>query len=102
MVEKSKKPRKQYAKDFRVEAAKMVVEQGMTQADVAKDLGVNGPTLCRWVQEYRASGDGGFPGKGRLRPQDQRIKDLETQLQRVTMERDILRKATAYFAKLPE
>lgn len=102
MVEKSKRSKKQFTKDFRVEAAKLVVEQGMTQAEVSKDLGINGPTLSRWVQQYRESGVSAFPGKGRLRPEDQRIKDLEAQVRRLTMERDILKKATAYFAKLPE
>ena len=97
-----KKKQQRRSKEFKTEAAKMVVEQGQPQAAVARNLGVTPGQIHRWVKDYQADPQHAFPGKGKLRPEDERVKALEAQLKRVTMERDILRKATAYFAKLPE
>jgi transposase len=97
-----KKPRRRYTKEFKLETVRLVVEQGRTQADVARDLGINSMVLSRWMREFEQSAEQAFPGKGRLKPQDQRIKDLEEENRRLRMERDFLKKATAYFAKLPE
>jgi transposase len=96
------KVKKTYTQEFKLEAVKLVVEEGMTGTQVAKDLGLNYSVLSRWVSKYRVDKEGAFPGKGRLTPEDQRVRDLEKQVRRLTMERDILKKAMAYFAKLPE
>jgi transposase len=79
-----------------------VVEQKMKQAQVARDLGMSPHLVWRWVTQYREDSDQSFPGKGRLKPEEQRLRDLEQQVTRLTMERDILKKAMAYFAKVPE
>lgn len=101
-TKKQRSKRRSYTKEFKEEAAKMVVDQGMKNSEVAKDLGVNPNVLSRWVLQYQANGGDAFPGKGRLAPEQQRIRDLEKQLKRVTQEREILKKAIAYFAEVPK
>ena len=101
-MSESKRKQQKRTKEFKIEAAKKVVEQGEAQAAVARNLGVTPGQIHRWVADYKENGDTSFPGKGKLRPEDERIKALEAKLKRVTMERDILKKATAYFAKLSE
>ena len=101
----SKQSRRKYSKEFKLEAIKLVEEGGTSQAQVSRDLGLNEQVLSRWMREYKeaqAKAEAAFPGKGALSPSDQRVKDLESQVRRLTMERDILKKATAYFAKLQE
>ena len=102
MTRKEGKPKRKYSKEFKVEAVKLHLEQGMTQRQVAKDLGISNQVLWRWIEEYRTNEGESFPGKGRLKPTDEKIRELETKLRRTEMERDILKKAMAYFAKLPE
>lgn len=97
--------RRKYSKEFKLETINLVLEGGKSQAQICRDLGLSEQVLSRWMREYKAASaraEAAFPGKGKQSPTDQRIKDLEAQVRRLTMERDILKKATAYFAKLPE
>ena len=58
-------------------------------SEVARDLGCSTSAMTKWVRDYKQHGDGSFPGKGNLTPEDQRIKDLERRLRRAEMERDL-------------
>lgn len=89
-----------YAKEFKLGAVKMVVDERMKCSQVAKDLGVSNSALSKWIVTYRKHGGGAFPGKGMLAPVDQEKRDLERQLRRVTMERDLLKKTIGFFAAL--
>ena len=103
MGPKSKQARQKYSKEFKLEAVKLALEGEKSQAEVGRDLGVHPQMMSRWVKEFKtaeAAAKAAFPGKGKLSPQDQQIKDLEEELRQVKKERDILKKATAYFAKL--
>jgi transposase len=102
MTKRVKTVKRKYTREFKLEAVKLVVEQKMKQAQVARDLGMSPHLVWRWVTQYREDSDQSFPGKGRLKPEEQRLRDLEQQVTRLTMERDILKKAMAYFAKVPE
>ena len=95
---KTKKERRNFSAEFKIEAAKLVVEQGMTRSKVAEDLGITPTQVGKWVSDYQNDGPSAFPGQGRLSPQDQKIRDLENEVKRLRMERDILKKAAAYFA----
>jgi len=97
-MKKDRKPRRTYTAEFKSEAAKLVLSEGMTRTKVAADLGVTSQQVGKWVLEYQAAGSDAFPGNGKLLPQDQRIRDLENQVKQLRMERDILKKATAFFA----
>ena len=96
--------RSQYSKEFKVEACKLVIESGQTAAQTARDLGVRENVLSRWVQKYREDPAGAFPGSGlkQVAGGDPRIRELERENQRLRMERDILKKAMAYFAEIPK
>ena len=91
------KKQKRYTKEFKDGAVKLVVEQGMSQSQVGRDLGVNPNLISRWVRQSESDGESAFRGKGRLKPQEDQVRKLEQQLKRMTMERDILKKAMAYF-----
>ena len=92
--------KKVYTKEFRLGAAKMVVDEKMRLTQVVKDMGVSMSALSKWVTDYRKHGSGAFPGKGLLAPIDQEKRDLEKQVRRLTMERDLLKKTIAFFAAL--
>jgi transposase len=92
--------RKIYTKEFKLGAAKMVVEEKMTSAKVCKDLGISVSALTRWVADYKKNGSGAFPGKGFLAPQDDEVRQLKQQLRRAEMERDLLKKTIVFFAEL--
>ena len=91
--------RKKYSKEFKIEAVKLVKEQGLSYRKAAEDLGINPVMLTRWVRELRESGDYAFGGEGKLDPRDEALKQAQEEIRRLKMERDILKKAMAYFAK---
>jgi transposase len=68
-------------------------------AEASRNLGVDYSVLRRWKQQLEADPQFAFPGKGMLKPHDEEVRRLKRQLERVQEERDILKKALAYFAK---
>jgi transposase len=94
--------RKTYDKEFKLSAVKMIVEGGMSLSQVSRDLGINENSLHKWKKDYLSDQQNAFPGKGRLKPEEEELRKLKKQLSRVTMERDILKKAIGYFTKLEE
>jgi transposase len=90
-----------FTKEFKAEAVRLVLN-GQTQTEVAKKLGVSMHSVHKWVHEYEKKGKEAFPGKGKLSATDEKIRQLEKELREMTMERDILKKAIAYFAKEPK
>ena len=90
--------RKQYSKEFKLDAISLVTEQGYTRSEAARSLGINPNMLGRWVKES-ASDDGHvFRGNGKLTPEQKEIRTLKAQVKRLQMEKDILKKATVFFA----
>lgn len=92
------KKRRQYTKEFKLEAVRLVLEQGRTIADVARSLGIGEGVLSKWKQNYEKLRTEAFPGHGRRTSHDEEIWQLKKQLSRAEQERDILKKAVAYFA----
>ena len=93
------KERKQYTKEFKEGAARLVTEQGRTVADVAKSLGVSPWTMSRWVRAAKTEGCDAFRGHGQRTPLEQENFELRQQVKQLEEERAILKKAAAYFAK---
>jgi len=90
--------RQKYTAEFKEEAVKLVTEQGYGIAEAARNLGINAGMLGRWVQRTRRNPD--TAGRAREQIPDQaRIRQLEAENRRLKMEREILKKATAFFAK---
>lgn len=92
--------RRTFTQDFKLEAIKLVTEQGYTVVDAATNLGIGTSTLGKWVRAYKQESDvnSAFPGKGNLKPKEAAYRQLERKLERVKRERDILKKAVGYFA----
>jgi transposase len=91
--------KKVYTKEFKVGAARMVVDEKMKASRVARDLGVSNSALVKWVRDYKKYGSGAFPGKGLLAPQDDELRRLQRENRRLTMERDLLKKTIVFFAE---
>jgi transposase len=90
--------RRQYDSEFKTEAVLLVLN-GRSIRDVADNLGISYGMLARWKREYEKHTDDAFPGQGKLRSEDERIRQLERELRDVKEERDILKKALAIFSK---
>ena len=88
---------KQYTYEFRAEAVKQVIERGFTVVDVAARIGIPKHTLYEWVHKARKASPsaGGVVDRGDAAE----VRRLKAELKRVTEERDILKKAAAYFAR---
>lgn len=83
-----------YEEDFKIEAVKQVTEHGYSKNDVANRLGIAYQTLNRWLEKYAPS-----PKQAMESDSQKKILELEKELKRVKMERDILKKAAAYLAQ---
>jgi len=90
--------RGRYTLEFKQEAVRLV-ESGQTLASAARSLGVVEQTLGNWIKLHRAGQLKGAVGKSAVTAEQMEISRLRAELARVTMERDILGKATAFFAK---
>lgn len=91
--------KKKFDKEFKINAVKLVKEQGMSVTRASHDLGIGQSTLQRWVREINNYGqDNVFPGSGKLKPEDERIRQLERENDILRKERDILKKALAIFS----
>lgn len=93
--------RKQYSREFKLEAVRLLRLGEKPAAELAMELGVKRGLLYRWRDEYTAKAEGAFrrnPGP-KSSNQEGEIARLRRELAKVTEERDILKKAAAYFAK---
>ncbi len=88
---------KRYSAEFKCEALRRAIEEGITDKAVCDELGISTRQFRRWRDELELLGRDAFPGKGRTR--DQEFADLKRELAGVKKERDFLREAAAYFAR---
>ena len=95
----SKKKRRSYSREFKKEAVALITEKGYGIAEASRNLGIEYSVLRRWKTQLADDPQNAFPGKGKRNPDDQAFKDLQRELERVKEERDILKKALAYFAE---
>ena len=91
--------RKQYSKEFKLDAISLVLEQGYKRSEAAKSLGINANMLSRWIKEHQKDEGQAFRGNGKLTPEQEEIRCLKEEIRRLKMEKEILKKATAFFAK---
>ena len=92
------KKRRKYTPEFKLDAVRLVVEQGRSVTEAADGLGIDRGLLHSWKKKFIEDGSVAFPGQGRLKPEDEELRALRKELARVRQERDILKKAAAYFA----
>ena len=91
-----------YDLEFKKEAVRMASEPGVTGSEVEKRLGIGQGVLSRWKRELSRDGDQAFPGKGHLKADDEQIRQLKRENERLRRERDILKKAVAIFSTDPQ
>lgn len=92
--------RRQYDKQFKIDAVKLTLKGDKTAKEIAEALGINPYVLYRWRLKYLASKEGAFPGTGNPRDAEaDKIRQLERELRLVTEEREILKKAFAVFTR---
>ena len=94
-----KKGRAKYTNEFKKDAVRLVLEEGLSQAEVSRRLGVTANSVGEWVKAVKKDGKHAFPGKGRQTPEQEEIRRLRKENRELKMEREILKKATAFFAK---
>jgi transposase len=94
-------PRKSYTREFKLQAVRMMADQGLSVAEVARRLGVGENCLRNWRAAAREKGEAAFPGHGHLPPDEDEVRRLRLEVQRLRAERDLLKKAAAYFASPP-
>jgi transposase len=88
--------RSKYAPDFKSEAVKQVFDKGHSVVDMAKRLGISDNVLYTWVSKFKKADE---PRISDLKAMQAEMSALKAELRRTTEERDILKKAAAYFAK---
>src|SRR3954467_8165647 len=91
--------RRTYTVEFKTEAVKLVTEQGYSVAEAARSLGISENLIRNWKQALQDQGEQAFPGQGNLSPQEQELARLRAENKRLLAERDILKKAAAFFAR---
>ena len=91
--------RKTYDKQFKLDAVALVTTGGRKVREVARELGIDANTLYGWRRELEAAGTEAFPGKGNLTAQEEEIRQLRRKLKEAEEDREILKKALAFFSK---
>ena len=91
--------RRQFSREFKLEAVKLVKERGVSAVRAARDLDVHENVLRKWIWELSVDPKQAFPGKGFMKPEQAEIEKLRKEVAKLKMERDILKKAAACFAK---
>ena len=91
--------RKKYSKEFKLDAIALVLEQSYSRSEAARSLDINANMLGRWIKEHQAQAEQAFRGNGKLTEEQAEIRKLKEQVRRLEMEKEILKKATVFFAR---
>lgn len=93
------KKRRTFSREFKLEAVKKVVLEGMAPGEVARDLGIRDNLLHNWKRKFESDGTLAELTAGNASVESAELKRLREENRQLKMERDILKKATAFFAK---
>jgi len=93
------KTRRTFKREFKAEASRLVSAQSKSLAEVARELDLGESMLRAWKQVLATEGEQAFPGKGNPPALEEELRRLRAENNRLTMERGILKKATAFFAR---
>jgi transposase len=91
--------RRKFTREFKLEAVRLIKERGVSYARASLDLDVHQSQLRSWVKALAGDPQHAFPGQGQMKPEQLEIAQLKREVIRLKAERDILKKAAAYFAK---
>ena len=91
--------RRIFSREFKLEAVKLVRDRGVAVSQASRDLDVAESVLRRWMRDVASDPKQAFPGHGQVKPEQQEIDRLRREVAKLKAERDILKKAAAYFAR---
>jgi transposase len=91
--------RRKFSREFKLEAVRLVKERGVAVAPAARDLDLHENVLRKWIRDANADPRHAFPGNGQMRPEQLEIDRLRKEVAKLKAERDILKKAAAFFAR---
>lgn len=91
--------RRSYTSEFKTDAVKLITEKGYSVAEASRSLDVGETLLRSWMAALREKGPDAFPGNGRLPAHEEELRRLRAENKRLLMECEILKKATALFAR---
>jgi transposase len=94
-----KRQRRDFTDEFKNDAVKLVIEQGYTCSEVGRRLGVNHTNISRWLRQHRDEVEKPIQSSGSSESMEAENKRLRKENKRLLMEREILKKAAAFFAK---
>jgi transposase len=91
--------RRKFSREFKLEAVRLVKDRGVSVSQAARDLDIHENVLRKWIRDAGSDPQHAFPGHGQLKPEQLEIDRLRKEVAKLKAERDILKKAAAYFAK---
>jgi len=91
--------RRKFSREFKLEAVRLVRDRGVSVAQAARDLDLHENVLRKWVRELAHDPQHAFPGHGQMKPEQLEMDRLRKEVAKLKAERDILKKAAAYFAR---
>ena len=91
--------RRKFSREFKLEAVRLVKERGVAVVQAARDLDLHENVLRKWIRELSADPQYAFPGHGQMKPEQLEIDRQRREVRKLKAERDILKKATAFFAR---
>ena len=93
------KKQQTYSKEFKLETLELARTSDKSDSQLERELGLGRGCLYNWRKQQEQEGEQAFPGKGRLKADDEYVRSLERELAVVQQERDILKKALAIFTR---
>jgi transposase len=91
--------RRKFSREFKLEAVRLMRERGVSAVQAARDLDVRENVRRKWVKEFGSDPIQAFPGHGQMKPEQLEIARLRREVAKLKAERDILKKAAAFFAR---
>ena len=91
--------RRRFGREFKIEAVRLIKERGVSVAQASRDLDVHENVLRKWARDLSVDPAQAFPGHGQVKPDQLEIERLRREVAKLKAERDILKKAAAYFAR---
>jgi len=88
-----------YPREFKLEAVALAKSSGKSISEIERELGITPGLLAKWKSRLKADGEQAFPGKGRLKEDDELIRRLQRENELLRQEREVLKKALAIFSK---
>ena len=92
--------RRKFTREFKLEAVRLIMDRGKSFNQTSEDLGVHVSQLRSWAKNFANDPQHAFPGHGQMKPEQLEIAWLKREVIKLKVERDILKRAAAYFAKV--